>query len=248
VGAFEVQAAPVTQKSDLKITEKDSPDPVALGGTLTYTLTGTNQGPTTDTSVKITDQLPSSVTYLSSDPSQGTCTHSGQTVTCQIGTLAGTGASAPAAKRSTSASRTATVRIRVRPRKTGTLTNVVKISGALSETTTANNRATVHTTVIERHRPRISLSGVPSGCVTGAFSFRVRIRDESSLRGVRGSLDGRTAFVTKSKSFRVSVNGSRLHSGRHVITIVAVDRYGNRARSTGSFRRCRRAVLPRFTG
>jgi CSLREA domain-containing protein/uncharacterized repeat protein (TIGR01451 family) len=245
IGAFEVQAAQA-QKLDLKISEKDSPDPVELGGTLTYTLTGTNQGQGSNGNVKITDQLPGSVTYLSSDPSQGTCTRSGQTVTCSVGTLAGTGTSA-AAKRAISAASTATVKIRVRPKKLGTIKNVVTISGSGSETTTSNNKAAVNTRVIERNRPRLTLSGIPSGCVTGSFSFTVRISDQSSTRA-SVALDGRTASRTSRKRFSVRVHAAGLSSKTHTLTVSAVDHYGNRAQRSAKFRRCRRAVLPDFTG
>jgi CSLREA domain-containing protein/uncharacterized repeat protein (TIGR01451 family) len=247
IGAFELQFAPVVGKPDLKISEKDSPDPVNLGGTLTYTLTGTNQGQGSDDNVKITDQLPSSVTFLSSDPSQGTCTRSGQKVTCSVGTLPAGGAGAPTAKRSTSAGKTVTVRIRVRPKKLGTIKNVVTISGSSSETTTANNKAAVNTRVIERNRPRLTLSGIPNGCVTGSFSFTVRISDQSSTRATV-ALDGHTAVRTSRKRFTVRVHAAGLSSKVHTLTLTAVDHYGNRSRRTTSFRRCRRAVLPSFTG
>ena len=111
---------------DLQIEKTDSPNPVNVGGTLTYTLTARNNGPSTATQVVITDSLPATVTYLSSSSTQGTCSRSGQLVTCAIGTMPAGG--------------TVTVTIRVRPLQSGTILNVTVIVGAQAETNTANNR------------------------------------------------------------------------------------------------------------
>ncbi len=58
---------------DLQIQKTDSPNPVNVRRTLTYTLTARNNGPSTATQVVITDSLPATVTYLSSSSTQGTC-------------------------------------------------------------------------------------------------------------------------------------------------------------------------------
>jgi uncharacterized repeat protein (TIGR01451 family) len=73
--------------ADLAITKKDEPDPVAAGGSLTYTIDLTNDGPAPATSVRVTDTLPSSVTVTSITPSQGSCSRSGSTVTCELGSI-----------------------------------------------------------------------------------------------------------------------------------------------------------------
>lgn len=48
--------------TDLSITKSDNPDPVAVGGLLTYTLTVTNNGPGYATGVVVKDTLPSCLT------------------------------------------------------------------------------------------------------------------------------------------------------------------------------------------
>jgi len=63
------------------------------GGTVTYTLSLVNHGPSAATGVTITDPLPSGLSFISSTASQGSCGASGQTVTCHLGTL-GAGATA----------------------------------------------------------------------------------------------------------------------------------------------------------
>jgi len=73
---------------DISVIKSDSPDPVTVGNNLTYMIGVTNNGPDTATGVTLTDTLPAGVTYVSATSTQGTCSRSGSTVTCSIGTLA----------------------------------------------------------------------------------------------------------------------------------------------------------------
>ncbi|MBI5756212.1 MAG: SBBP repeat-containing protein, partial [Nitrospirae bacterium] len=76
-----------TASADLSITKTDSPDPVPqVGDNVTYTITVTNNGPSTATGVTVTDTL-DSLTYVSALPSQGICSGT-TTVTCNLDTLA----------------------------------------------------------------------------------------------------------------------------------------------------------------
>ena len=74
-------------QADLSITKSDAPDPVSPGGTLTYTLTVTNGGPTGATSVTVTDTLPAGVTFVSAAGAGWTCSQSSGTVTCTRASL-----------------------------------------------------------------------------------------------------------------------------------------------------------------
>jgi uncharacterized repeat protein (TIGR01451 family) len=51
--------------TDLAITKTDSPDPVNVGSTLTYTIQVQNLGPNAATGVAVTDQLPKGVDFVS---------------------------------------------------------------------------------------------------------------------------------------------------------------------------------------
>ncbi len=123
----------VDPAADLSLTKGDAPDPVLAGQQLTYTLAVANSGPRTATGVQLTDNLPSTVTFNSATPSQGSCSHASGTVTCALGTLANTGS--------------ATVTIVVTPQEGGTITNQATVSSDLRDPTSPNNAASAQTTV-----------------------------------------------------------------------------------------------------
>jgi uncharacterized repeat protein (TIGR01451 family) len=54
--------------ADLAVTKTDSPDPASRGGMLTYSVVVTNQGPASATAVQLTDQLSTSVRFISVTP------------------------------------------------------------------------------------------------------------------------------------------------------------------------------------
>jgi uncharacterized repeat protein (TIGR01451 family) len=85
--------------ADLSLAKSGSPDPVIAGQNLTYTLTATNQGPSSAPNVVVTDVLPKEVSLVSAAPAQGSCGGTtvpgdpAQPLTCNLGALA-SGASA----------------------------------------------------------------------------------------------------------------------------------------------------------
>jgi uncharacterized repeat protein (TIGR01451 family) len=111
--------------ADLALTKTDSSDPVAVGGTLTYTLEVSNAGPDAAAGVQVTDALPGDVTFESAITSQGTCSHASGTVICDLGSLA-SGAGA-------------TVTIEVAPESAGTVTNAASVSSAINDPSSGNN-------------------------------------------------------------------------------------------------------------
>jgi uncharacterized repeat protein (TIGR01451 family) len=135
-----VNAAP---SADLSITKSDSPDPVNVGSSLTYTITVKNNGPSGATGVKMTDSLPETVTFVSATPSQGSCNGT-TTVTCSLGSLSN-GASA-------------TVTIVVTPTQAGSLSNTASVTSTEADPNTNNNSATEPTTVNAATRQLTALS------------------------------------------------------------------------------------------
>jgi hypothetical protein len=89
--------------------------------------------------------------------------------------------------------------------------------------------------------PRIRVTGVPrKRCARRNFRARVRIAERwSGLRRAELRLGQRRLAVTGKKVFVRRIPVRRLRSGRHRLTVVALDRAGNRSRRTVAFRRCR---------
>jgi len=72
---------------NLSVTKSASTAQVAVGGTLTYTISVTNNSPTNAASVMVSDTLPMGVSFISADASQGSCTQEAGVVTCDLGGL-----------------------------------------------------------------------------------------------------------------------------------------------------------------
>jgi uncharacterized repeat protein (TIGR01451 family) len=117
---------------DLALTKTDSPDPVNFGEPLLYTLS-VSTGAATATNVRVTDTLPTQVTFQSVTTNQGTCNHSGGTVTCDLGTL-GAGAGA-------------VIQISVTAENAGQISNTATVTATSGDTNAANNTDTENTTV-----------------------------------------------------------------------------------------------------
>jgi len=124
----------VNATADLSITKTDTPDPVTVGGTLTYTLAVTNNGPSTASTVSVSDTLPAGVTYGSASGTGWACSQSAGIVTCTRSTLA-LGAAPPI---------TITV---TAPGTSGSITNSATVSTITNDPTIGNNTATASTTV-----------------------------------------------------------------------------------------------------
>jgi len=126
-----VVAAPTS--ADLAITKTDAADPVAVNGSVVYTLTIRNNGPADATGVTVVDTLPAGVTFVSAVPSQGAACTGTATVSCVLGALA-TGAQA-------------TVVVTVTAPTPGVITNTATVSATEPDPAPLNNTATEPTTI-----------------------------------------------------------------------------------------------------
>ena len=130
-------------QSDLTVVKTDSPDPVGVGGTVTYQITVTNNGPDATTSVVAVDTLPASLQFASASAG---CANAAGTVTCAIGSL--------------SNGQSAYATVVVTATAFGTYTNTVTVSSANPDLVPANNTATAATTVAS---PEIGLNPTSLG-------------------------------------------------------------------------------------
>ncbi len=125
----------LTPEIDLRIAKVDSVDPVLAGGSLTYTITVTNDGPSTATNVNVSDTIPVGMTFTSANSSQGTTSQTGGVVTASLGSLA------------PNATATVTILVGVNNATLGSITNTATVNGTEPDTDTTNNTASATTTV-----------------------------------------------------------------------------------------------------
>ena len=59
--------------ADLSIAKSDAPDPALVGGSLVYTLTESNAGPTAADGMTVADTLPGGVAFVSATSTRGSC-------------------------------------------------------------------------------------------------------------------------------------------------------------------------------
>jgi len=123
--------------ADLAVSKADSPDPVAVGATLTYTIQVANLGPQDATGVTLTDRLPGHTDFVSATTSSGSCDRKGGKVTCEIGNLAA----------DLTQGNAVTVTIQVRPTKAGSITNTASVDSVETDPVKANDKAQASTQV-----------------------------------------------------------------------------------------------------
>jgi large repetitive protein len=74
--------------SDISLTKTlTSASPVTAGGSASFELVASNDGPSDATGITVTDTLPNHLTYVSASGTGWTCTNSGQTVLCSRDSL-----------------------------------------------------------------------------------------------------------------------------------------------------------------
>ncbi len=132
--------AAVSDPADLSLTISDSPDPVATGSVLTYTIKIHNAGPDPATNTVVTDGLPSGVSFVSATATGGTCTKSGSKQVCDLGTV------------TTTVDRTVTIKTTVK-KKTGEISNSASVASDITDPTPANNLDTEVTTIKQPPKP-----------------------------------------------------------------------------------------------
>ncbi len=125
--AIDCRVYPAT---DLALAKTARTSCVASGQTLTYDLTVSNIDGATARNVVLRDDLPSSVSFLSATPSQGSC-KGGQTVLCYLGDIA-SGANA-------------TVVLAVTANTSGSITNSASLTADTADANAANDVASVLT-------------------------------------------------------------------------------------------------------
>ncbi|HKQ60505.1 MAG TPA: hypothetical protein VJS92_04420 [Candidatus Polarisedimenticolaceae bacterium] len=129
-GSVQVGVTPI---ADLAIVKTDAPDPVTANGSLTYTLSVTNAGPSTASALVVRDVLPGTVRFQSVAGSGWSCGQNAGTVTCTLDSLP-PGPAAP-------------ITIDVGAPGTGPLSNTASVQSATADRSPTDNTATATTAV-----------------------------------------------------------------------------------------------------
>jgi uncharacterized repeat protein (TIGR01451 family)/CSLREA domain-containing protein len=189
----------VVGKADLAIKKQASPSAVILGKTVTYTLSATNKGPQTDTSVKVTDKLPSGVSFVSDKGHD--C--SGKTkITCSLGTMR-KGAHA-------------TITVTVKTTHTGSIKNTATITGKLPDPNLKNNKSSAS----------ISVSSPPLGVCAQRVPFVTHFDQEvhegipqDRVTTIKVYIDGKLTETRHGHDIRQILVSKISAKGRHTITV-----------------------------
>jgi LPXTG-site transpeptidase (sortase) family protein len=147
----------VTAEADLSISKSDNLDPVLVNGTLTYTLSVTNIGPSTASGVSVSDTLPATVSFGSATGTGWACSEAAGVVTCTRPTLA------------VGAAPDITITVTA-PGVVGTITNNVSVMSTTNDPVPENNTDSEDTDVLAILPPSISKSFAPNPITAGGVS------------------------------------------------------------------------------
>ncbi len=162
-GAAAGPFTPSATTADVRVTKTASAPSILPGDNVTFTITVTNNGPSTATGVTVTDPIPTDLTYVSATPSTGSCSYTAPTVTCSLGSLTN-GASATISLVATGAA-------------VGLPVNVATVAANEVDCVPANNSAGVRVTVQARiANLSITKSGSPASVgVTGTVTWTLNV-------------------------------------------------------------------------
>jgi uncharacterized repeat protein (TIGR01451 family)/fimbrial isopeptide formation D2 family protein len=192
--------------ADLSITK--TMGKAQAGQPLTYTLAVTNHGPSDSSAVTVKDTLPAGTSFKSAAPSQGTCSASGQSVTCELGPLAAGG------------SAQVSITVEVAATATGTLRNVATVEGPEPDPDKSNNESSVEGPITPAPPSAPNLRVVKTADTSAPqvgkpFSYNVAISNLSGAEAknvkVVDTLNGRVNVVSiEAESGHCGAAGSKI--------------------------------------
>ena len=194
----------VTTSADVSLTKTVSPNPVAAGAPVTYTLTALNKGPSTANAVTISDPLPLGLNYTISTPT-GVCSNNNGVVSCALGALAPNTSSAVKI--------TAGVASNV---AAGTITNSATASSSTPDPVSNNNTATTPVNVTTSADLSITKKPSAGSVVAGTpVSYTLTVTNN-------GTSDAAGVVVTDPAVTGLTVTSAASSQGTCAVTATAV--------------------------
>jgi len=185
----------VNVTNDLVLAAVDSPDPVIVGATLTYSILVTNIGPNAATAVMLTNTLATNLVFVGVTSTQGGCVNEGRIVRCDLGAIpGGTGA---------------TIQVQTVPSTSGPTVSQVSATRGEADANTANNVISIATLVTQ---PAITIADVTvtegdSGTNDVTFSLTLTPASTNTVR-VNFSTANGSAFGSGSTADYVPRSGT----------------------------------------
>jgi len=204
-------SAPVTvtvsDGSDVSITGSATPNPVGLGGTVTYTLTprfngGIPPGSTGSKTITVVSTLAAGLTYVpgSANGNGWTCSAAGQVITC----------TRPGPYTGGNFTNMPQITYQATTSQTGTLANAVSISAPETDPVPANNNATINVNSSNAADLSIQKTASLNPVVPGqAFNYFLRIKNNGPL----AVATGQTITATDNIPAGVTLTGAPSGSG-----------------------------------
>lgn len=183
--------------ADLSLGLTATPNPVLLGGNLSYALSVTNRGPNAATRTRLENRLPEGVHLVSAEASQGSLTNIGGTITVEFGELA-VGA-------------TVTLAVVATPTVDGQVTNTATVMADEIDSNTMDNTAEIVVTVERAVDLQVTQEVLPQPGLLGqplTFSLTVTNRGPGLATGVqlRDRLGEGLALIAEELSVGISTN------------------------------------------
>ncbi|ALG68758.1 beta-propeller fold lactonase family protein [Beggiatoa leptomitoformis] len=184
--------------ADISVDLTASPSPVLAGNNLTYTATVTNAGPSTASTVTLTQTLPTGATVVGTPSiTSGQCTVASNIITCTVSSLG------------TAATQNAVVMTSViQPTTSGSLSSTLSATVATpTDSNTANNSKTLITAVTQSNADLEinALTATPDPVLVGNLvSYSTTIKnngaDSASAVVLTQTLDSNVAFISASNT------------------------------------------------
>jgi uncharacterized repeat protein (TIGR01451 family) len=178
----------VIAAADLSVAQTASTNQVFAGNNLTYTIFVTNRGPSTATGLLITDPLPVGAAFVSAVPSAGgSASNNAGTVFATWPTLA--------------SNAVVTLNLTVRPTLAGSITNTASADAAVTDLNSANDSASVITTVIPAADLAVAQTASTNQIIAGdnvTYTIFVTNRGPSTTTGllITDPLPAGAAFIS----------------------------------------------------